>query len=51
MDMEAERLEFKSKWSDTWKEMPCRPSDCFPKGVVLLRMIVPARDKRKSNLQ
>jgi hypothetical protein len=45
MDMEVEPLEVKSKWSEMWKEMPCKSSDCCPKGVVLLRMIVLARDK------
>jgi hypothetical protein len=46
MDMEVEPLEVKSKWSEMWKEMPCNSSDCCPKGVVLLRKIVPARDKK-----
>jgi hypothetical protein len=51
MEMEVEPLEVKSKWSEMWEEMPCNSSDCFPKGIVLLWMIVPARDTRKSNLQ
>jgi hypothetical protein len=51
MDMEVEPLEVKSKWNEKWKEMPCKSSDCCSKGVVLLRMIIPVQDTRKSNLQ
>jgi hypothetical protein len=49
--MEVKPLEVKSKWSEKWEQMPCKSSDCCPKGIVLLRMIVPTRDIRKSNLQ
>jgi hypothetical protein len=49
--MEVNPLEDKSKWSEMWEEMPCNSSDCFPKGIVFLRMIVPTRDTRKSDLQ
>jgi hypothetical protein len=49
--MEVKPLEVKSKWNERWEEMPCKSSDCCPTGIVLLRMIVPARDTRKSNLQ
>ena len=51
MDMEVEPLEVDSKWNEKWKEMPCKSSDCFPKGVVLLWMIVPAQDTNKDTLQ
>jgi hypothetical protein len=51
IDMEVEPLEVKYKWSEKWKEMPCKPNKYFPKDVILLWMIVPARDTRKSNLQ
>jgi hypothetical protein len=44
-------LEIKTKWSEMWEEIPCKSSDCFLKGIVLLQMIVPARDIRKSKLQ
>jgi hypothetical protein len=44
--MEVKPLEVKSKWSEKWEEMSCKSSDCCPKGIVLLRMIVPARDKK-----
>jgi hypothetical protein len=46
MDMEVEPLEVKRKWSEKSKEMACKSNDCCPKGIVLLRMIVPARDKK-----
>jgi hypothetical protein len=49
--MEVKPLEVKSRWSGRREEMPCKSSDCFPKGILLLRMIVPARDIRKFNLQ
>jgi hypothetical protein len=49
--MEVKTLEVKSKWNEKWEEMPCKSSDCFPKGILFLRMIVPARDTRISNLQ
>jgi len=51
IEMEVEPLEINSKWSKIWEEIPCKSSDCFPKGKVLLWMIVPTRDRRKSNLQ
>jgi hypothetical protein len=44
-------LEVKSKWDERWEEMPCKSSNCCPTGIVLLRMIVPARDTRKNTLQ
>jgi hypothetical protein len=49
--MEVKPLEVKSKWNERWEEMPCKSSDCYPTSIVLLRMIVLARDTRKSNLQ
>jgi hypothetical protein len=49
--MEVNPLEVKSKWNEKWEDMPCKSTDCFPKGISLLQMIVPARDTRKSNLQ
>jgi hypothetical protein len=49
--MEVKPLEVKSKWSERWEEIPCKSSNCFPKGIVLLWMIVPARDTRKDTLQ
>jgi hypothetical protein len=30
MDMEVEPLEVKSKWSEKWKEMPCKPNKYCP---------------------
>jgi hypothetical protein len=44
-------LEVKSKWDERWEEIPCNSSNCFPTGIVLLQMIVPARDTRKDTLQ
>jgi hypothetical protein len=44
-------LEVKSKWDERWEEMPCKSSNCFPTGIVLLRMIVPAQDTRKDTFQ
>jgi hypothetical protein len=44
--MEVKPLEVKSKWNEKWEEMPCKSSDCCPKGILLLRMIVPVRDTR-----
>jgi hypothetical protein len=49
--MEVKPLEVKSKWNERWEEMPCKSSNCFPTGIVLLRMIVPSRDTRKDTLQ
>jgi hypothetical protein len=49
--MEVNPLEVNSKWNERWEEMPCKSSDYFPTGIVLLLMIVPSRDTRKSNLQ
>jgi hypothetical protein len=40
MGMEVELLEVKSKWSEMWKEMPCKPNKYCPKDVILLQMIV-----------
>jgi hypothetical protein len=51
IEMEVEPLEVKYKWNDMWKYMPFKSMDFFPKGIVLLWMIVPAQDTRKSNLQ
>jgi hypothetical protein len=51
IDMEVKNLEVKSKWSEMWEYIICKSSDCFPKGIVLLWMIVPSRDTRKSNLK
>ena len=30
MDMEVEPLEVKSKWSDKWNDMSCKPNKYFP---------------------
>jgi hypothetical protein len=49
--MEVNPLEVNSKWSERCEDIPCKSSDCFPKGIVFLRMIVHARDTRKSDLQ
>jgi hypothetical protein len=49
--MEVKPLEVNSKWSERWEEIPCKSSDCFPTGIVLIQMIIPARDTRKSSLQ
>jgi hypothetical protein len=49
--MEVKPLEVKSKWSKKWENIPCKSSDCCPKGILLLWMIVPARETRKSKLQ
>jgi hypothetical protein len=49
--MEVKPLEVKSKWNEKWEEMACKSIYCCPKGILLLQMIVPTRDTRKSNLQ
>jgi hypothetical protein len=51
MEMKVEPLEVKSKWSEMWKDMPCKSSDRCLKDVVLIRMIVPTRDTKKDTLQ
>jgi hypothetical protein len=50
IEMEVEPLEVKYKWSEMCKEMPCKSSDCYPKGVVLLWMIVPCPRHNKIQL-
>jgi hypothetical protein len=44
-------LNFKSKWDERWKYIPCKSSNFCPMGIVLLEMIVPARDTRKDTLK
>ena len=51
MDMEVKPLDVKSKWSEMWKDMPCKPSKSCLKHITLVRMIVPAWDTKKDTLQ
>jgi hypothetical protein len=46
MNMEVEPIEVKSKWREMWEEIPCKSNDCFPKGIILLWMIVCLRHKK-----
>ena len=51
IEMEVKPLEVKSKWNERWEKMFYKSSNCCPKGIVLLRMTVPAQDIRKDTLQ
>ena len=44
--MGVKPLEVKSKWDERLEEMPCKSSNCCPTCIVLLQMIVPARDTK-----